>query len=55
MPRLKPKALSNPPSQPRLEGGLESATTLTPLTVAHPASARCLAAADLSRNEAGEV
>lgn len=29
MSRLKPKALSNPPSQPPLEGGLDSATTLT--------------------------
>ena len=36
MSRLKPKALSNPPSQPPLEGGFDSATTLTPFTVAHP-------------------
>ena len=36
MPRLKPKALSNPPSQPLAEGGLDSATTLTPITVAPP-------------------
>jgi len=34
MPRLKPKALSNPPSQPGLEGGLDSAPQLTPNTVA---------------------
>ena len=35
MSRLKPKALSNPPSQPLDEGGLDSASTLTPNTVAH--------------------
>ena len=34
MSRLKPKALSNPPSQTTLEGGSESARPLTANTVA---------------------
>jgi hypothetical protein len=34
MSRLKLKALSNPPSQPRVEGGLDSARPLTTNTVA---------------------
>jgi hypothetical protein len=34
MPRMKPKTLSNPPSQPSLEGGLDSAQSLTSNTVA---------------------
>jgi hypothetical protein len=34
MPRLKQKALSNPPSQPTEEGGLDSAPPLTGNTVA---------------------
>ena len=40
MPRLKSQALSNPPSQPRDEGGLDSAS-LTSITVAHLVQ-RCL-------------
>jgi hypothetical protein len=34
MPRMKPKTLSNPPSQPSSEGGLDSAQSLTSNTVA---------------------
>jgi len=34
MPRVKPKALFNTPSQAKLEGGLDSARTLTQNTVA---------------------
>jgi hypothetical protein len=34
MSRLKPKALSNPPSQPNSEGELDSARPLTSNTVA---------------------
>jgi hypothetical protein len=34
MSRLKPKALSNPPSQTTLEAGLDSAHHLIPNTVA---------------------
>src|SRR5208282_6168458 len=36
MSHLKPTALSNLPSQPLDEGGLDSAPTLTPTTVALP-------------------
>jgi len=36
MPRLKQKARSNPSSQPLDEGGLDSASSLTPITVAAP-------------------
>ena len=34
MRRVKQKALSNPPSQPPAEGGLDSAPRLTSITVA---------------------
>jgi hypothetical protein len=34
MSGMKQKALSNPPSQPRVEGGLDSARALTTNTVA---------------------
>jgi len=34
MSRMKPKALSDPPSQPPLEGGLDNARPLTSNTVA---------------------
>jgi hypothetical protein len=34
MSRMKQKALSNPPSQPRMEGGLDNAHHLIPNTVA---------------------
>jgi hypothetical protein len=49
MPRVKTKALSNPPSQAELEGGLDSAQDLTTNTVARQVSRPCTIGGSISK------